>query len=144
MKLTKAAEYAIRCLLFLADKPEGVVTPRKTIARGMDIPEHYLGKIAQQLAQAGLITIAQGRGGGYRLRRPPDRISLLQAVEAMEGQIALNDCLLGRGSCWRDNVCSVHRVWDRACSQLRQTLDGVSFAQLAEAERNGGDGKRIA
>ena len=65
MRLTKAGEYAIRCALFLSFQGMGVVVSKKEIARAMDIPAQFLGKIAQQLARAGIIEIVQGSKGGY-------------------------------------------------------------------------------
>ena len=60
MRLTRAGEYAVRCILYLASRGEGVVSRRKELAEAMDIPEQFLSKIAQQLARAGMIEIVQG------------------------------------------------------------------------------------
>ena len=64
MKLTRAGEYAVRCLLYLSTQGIGVVCKRKQIAVKMDIPDQFLGKIAQQLARAGFLEIVQGARGG--------------------------------------------------------------------------------
>jgi len=81
MRLTRAGEYAVRCALYLSFEGEGVLARRKDIARVMDIPDQFLGKIAQQLARARIIEIVQGSKGGYRLRVPPEKLTLLDVVE---------------------------------------------------------------
>lgn len=130
MRLTRAGEYAVRCSLYLSSQPRGEIVSRREIAREMDIPNQFLGKIAQQLARAGIIEIIQGPKGGYRLRVPPEELTLLDVVEAVTGEIFLNDCLLSPESCGRSPECCVHRVWDKARKQLRQTLREASFAGL--------------
>ena len=130
MRLTRAGEYAVRCVLYLSSMGEGSLCGRKTIARQMDIPEQFLSKIAQQLARAGFIEIVQGPKGGFRLVVPPRRLTLLAVVEAVIGEIFLNDCIMRPDSCNRSNSCAVHRVWDKARSQLRRTLQEATFADL--------------
>jgi Rrf2 family protein len=96
----------------------------------MDIPDQFLGKIAQQLQRAGLIEIVQGARGGLRLIVPPSRVTLLDVVEAVIGEIFLNDCVLRPESCDRSNACAAHFVWARAKDQLRRTLQEATFAAL--------------
>ena len=134
MRLTRAGEYAVRCVLYLAAQKQGVVCNRKEIAKAMDIPGQFLGKIAQQLAHAGLIEIVQGSKGGLRLVLAPDKISLLDVVEAVIGEIFLNDCILRQDSCDRSNTCAAHFVWEKARNQLRETLSEATFASLLEKD----------
>ena len=134
MEITRAAEYAVRCALHLALEPPERVVPRREIARAREVPEQFLGKIAQRLARAGIIRIHQGARGGYELTTPPDRLTLLEVVEAAEGSIVLNKCVLHPKTCSRTCVCAAHRVWSEARRQLRATLAGVTFATLAAEE----------
>lgn len=134
MRLTRSGDYGVRCLLYLALHARRGVVGRKEIAEAMDIPAQYLGKVAQTLARAGLITIRQGSRGGYELAGDPEKISLLRVVEAVDGEIFLNDCVHLPDSCDRRPICPVHRVWGRACRQLRGMLDGIHLAQLVEEE----------
>ncbi len=131
MRLTRAAEYAIRCVLHLAKLPFGKVASRRDVAHTMDIPMAFLGKIAQGLAKAGILVVRQGAHGGYELALPPNEISLLMVVEAMDGEILMNECLSRPQDCGRSSFCSVHKVWDKARDQLRETLQATSFEELA-------------
>ena len=135
MRLTRAGEYAVRCVLYLASQGAGVLCARKDIARKMDIPEQFLGKIAQQLARAGVIEIVQGARGGFRLVVAPEDVTLLEVVEAVIGQIFLNDCVMRPESCNRSHACAVHCVWEKAKDQLRRTLEEATFAGLLKENR---------
>ncbi len=137
MRLTRAGEYAIRCVLYLTQHRDRPIIARKEIAEVMEIPAQFLGKVAQQLARAGIIAIRQGAHGGYELVRRPEELTLLDVVEAIDGEIFLNDCIHRPESCDRQGFCSVHLVWDRARRQLRETLAGTTLAQLAEEEARG-------
>lgn len=132
MRLTRAAEYAIRCVLYMAHQPVNKVISRKEISQEMDIPDQFLGKIAQQLARAGFIEILQGAKGGFRLLSAPGEITLLNVIEAVMGEIILNDCILRPSDCERANTCAVHKVWQKARRQLRQTLQEANFETLQE------------
>lgn len=159
MRLTRAGEYAVRCVMCLAKNGRGKVVSRHEVAAYGNIPPHFLAKIAQQLSRAGIIEILQGARGGYRLVVPPEKLSLLEVIEAIIGEIFLNDCVIRPESCHASAGCAVNNVWLRARDQLRRTLDQVTFAQLIEDEscclvqdkigypadhrKNGGSEKRI-
>ncbi len=135
MMLTRGGEYAVRCVLYLAAcTTPGQVAPRKEVAQAMQIPESFMAKVAQTLSRAGIIQITQGARGGYRLLKDPSRLSLLQVVEAVDGEIFLNQCIMSPESCRRSPSCGVHRVWETARQRLRQTLDETDFATLAREE----------
>lgn len=131
MRLTRAAEYAIRCMVYLASKGRGVLVLKQEIADHGAIPGPFLAKIVQDLARANLIEIRQGPKGGYLLTREPARITLLEVVEAMIGRIQLNDCVGRPESCPVSARCRVHGVWEEAASLLRGYLGGITFAELA-------------
>lgn len=134
MKLTRAGEYAIRCVLYLASQGEGVLVSRRVVAEYFDIPDKFLAKIAQQLVKAGIIEIKQGARGGYLLLRDPATLTMLEVVEALIGEIALNDCVISATTCKSSRNCAVNRVWTRARNQLRKTLDEVTFADLLQED----------
>ncbi|MBU0663671.1 MAG: Rrf2 family transcriptional regulator [Proteobacteria bacterium] len=134
MRLTRAGEYAIRCMVYLAFKGNGVLVAKQEIAVQADIPSPFLAKIAQDLARAHLIEIRQGPKGGYVLIKDPARITLLEVVEVMIGKIQLNDCVSRPGSCAASGRCRVHKVWDDASALLRHYLAGVTFAELCKDE----------
>jgi Rrf2 family protein len=117
-------------MLYLSRSGKGVLAKRKDIARAMEIPELFLGKIAQQLSRSGIIEIVQGAGGGFRLLIAPEKLTLLEVIEAVIGEIILNDCIGNPDGCYRSGSCSVHLVWEKAREQLRETLRQARFADL--------------
>ena len=130
MRLTRAGEYAVRCVLYLASQGKGRLVSRMEVAEYFDIPDKFLAKIAQQLVKAGIIEIKQGARGGYLLVRDPATLTMLEVVEVMIGRIALNDCVAHADTCKSSSNCAVNRVWARASKQLRDTLAEVTFANL--------------
>lgn len=130
MKLTRAAEYAIRCITYLSKQGKGVLASKKEIAELAEIPPHFLAKIAQDLAKAGFIEIRQGAKGGFSLLKDPKEITLLDVIETMIGEIYLNDCVARPSSCNALDQCGVHRVWTKARKQLRDTLREATFDKL--------------
>lgn len=134
MRLSRAGEYAVRCIVYLAIQGVGVLSKRKQIAQAMDIPAQFLGKIARQLANAGLIEIVQGSNGGLRLVISPAKITMLEVIEAVIGEIFLNDCILRPDSCVCSQTCAAHQVWQKARNQLRDTLAEATFEKLLHEE----------
>lgn len=130
MRLTRAGEYAIRCVLYLSMQKKGAVASRNEIADEMDIPRDFLTKIAQQLSRADVLEIIQGPKGGFRLLVPPEKLNLLDVIEAMMGEIFFNECALRPETCSKSCTCAVHNVWLKARVQFRETLRQATFDQL--------------
>ena len=130
MRLTKACEYAVRCVLYLSAREKGIIVSSREIAMEMDIPYQFLGRIARQLFRSGMIEIVQGSKGGFRLSVSPEQLSLLHVIEAVTGPIFFIDCISRPESCGKSNTCMVHSVWHEAESQFRETLGKATFAKL--------------
>jgi Rrf2 family protein len=118
----------------LAKNGTDKIVSRHEVSASGNIPPHFLAKIAQQLSRAGIIEILQGARGGYRLLIPPEKLSLLDVIEAIIGEIFLNDCVVRPESCHASSSCAVNSIWLKARDQLRQTLDQVTFAELIDDE----------
>jgi Rrf2 family transcriptional regulator, iron-sulfur cluster assembly transcription factor len=130
MELTRKGEYAIRGIIYLAQQPPGKVSLISEIAAAAEVPQTFLAKIFQSFAKLGLVTSSRGTGGGFVLARPGSEITLRQVVEAVEGPIVPNRCLLGSG-CERDGHCRVHEVWRQVQTEVVQVLESVTIDTLA-------------
>ena len=130
MKITRAADYAIRCCLYMSLYDVGTLVRRQEISESMEIPSPFLGKIAQQLARGGIIEIVQGAKGGYRLLVCPEELSLLAIIEAIMGPLSVNECAVDARSCTRSSRCSVHGVWKEVQEDLRRILSDRKLADL--------------
>ena len=132
LQLTRDGEYAVRAILFLASQPLGKISLISEISKVQDVPKSYLAKIMQHLVKVGLVNSRRGAKGGFFLARPADRITLRQTIEAVEGPIYLNVCLIRKGECPRDEICPVHPVWREAQEKLFSVLESKTMAQLAK------------
>ncbi|MBT0895260.1 Rrf2 family transcriptional regulator [Geobacter hydrogenophilus] len=111
MELTRKGEYAIRGIIHLAQLPPGKVALISEIAEATGVPQTFLAKILQNFAKIGIVQSFRGAGGGFMLGRSASKITLREVVEAVEGPIVPNRCLIGSGTCERDSTCGVHPVW---------------------------------
>ncbi|MFQ5442271.1 MAG: RrF2 family transcriptional regulator [Thermodesulfobacteriota bacterium] len=134
-RLSRAAEYSIRGVLYLAGKSDKVNTDIEEIATATDVPASYLAKLFQTLAKKGFVRSVRGPEGGFVLLKTPEEIKVLDIIEAVEGPIFLNECMIRDGQCPRDNVCPIHDVWKEAQSVFLGYLRGCDFKQLAIAGR---------
>lgn len=131
MELTRKGEYAIRGIVYLATRPGDQVCLLSDIAAAVDVPPTFLAKIFQQFSKIGLVKSYRGTGGGFILGRAADKITLLEVVEAVEGPITPNRCVMNKGDCPRDATCNVHPVWVDIQSRVRNILGGVTLRELA-------------
>src|SRR3989337_279905 len=131
LQLTRDGEYAVRAVLHMCGQPAGSLSLISDIAETQEVPKSYLSKIMQHLVRAGLVKSRRGARRGVYLARKPEDITLRQAIEAIEGPIFLNVCLIKKGECHRDDFCPVHQVWKEAQRRLLEVLDGKTMAELA-------------
>jgi Rrf2 family iron-sulfur cluster assembly transcriptional regulator len=110
-----------------------------TISSAEEIPLPFLTKVISRLATAGLVVTSRGMGGGVSLARPSQEITLLQIIEAVDGPILLNHCLLRSGSCEHEPYCAAHDVWANLQSRFVAELNSVTMDELAkkQAEKRG-------
>jgi Rrf2 family protein len=130
MELTKRGDYAVRAMLALARAPEGRLLSVRRIAEEMSIPVRFLPQVMGDLATAGLVAATTGRAGGYRLARPATEVTLLDVVEAAEGDSRRRTCVLRGGPCGLDGHCDVHDVFVAAQDAMLGSLAGARLADL--------------
>jgi len=128
--ITRATEYAIRALLYMAGRPRGEVVLKKDICEAQEISPAFLTKILQPLIKAGIVGSQRGVSGGFFLVKNPEEITLLDVLMAEEGPLYLNRCLVQEGSCERDVFCPVHGAWKEIREELMATLGRYNFSAL--------------
>lgn len=137
LELTKRADYAIRTVLALARATDGERRSVRQVAVDQGIPVRFLPQVMGDLGQAGLVEATVGRSGGYRLAKPSKEISLLDVVEAVEGDSRRRVCILRGGPCALDGVCDVHAVFAAAQEDVLRRLSATTIAMAIRAERVG-------
>ncbi|MEE9228211.1 MAG: Rrf2 family transcriptional regulator [Acidimicrobiia bacterium] len=128
--LGRKGDYSVRAVLDIAKNRGAGRRKAREIAASMEIPDRYLTQILAHLVSEGLLNAVAGPDGGYSLARSPEAITLLEVVEAAEGRILLDECVLRGGPCEWDEVCPVHTPWVRAQNALVAELSKTTLADL--------------
>ena len=131
MTLTRAADYAVRVMVHLAELPPGTRASRAELAVNADCPNQFLSKVLQNLTRAGLVISHRGNTGGFELPATRRGTTILEIVEAMEGPLALNLCLTCTYACPRQAWCPSHGVWAEAQRAMADVLRRTSISDLA-------------
>ena len=131
MQITRATDYAVRILIHLAAAPADARLAASDVAREIDAPGSFISKVLQQLVQCGVVTSRRGAGGGFQLAIEPEKVTLLDVVEIVEGPLQINLCLAEENGCDRKSWCGAHPVWSEAQNALKEVLANASIAQLA-------------
>lgn len=138
--ITNSVEYGIHCLLWLVDSSSGQPSSRD-LAELQGISPSFVAKIFPKLEKAGIVQAAAGVRGGYRLARAPTDVTVLDIVDAIEGNKPLFDCKEIRDRCavfgddppnWATTgVCAIHAAMLRAETAMRDSLALETLASLA-------------
>ncbi len=133
-KVTRKADFAIRGIFYLGMHPGGKASLDE-IAGAEAIPKPFLAKILQSLSKKNLIRSSKGPSGGFMLLRPLDKITLLDVIEAVEGEISLNRCLVEGSGCPKNGYCAAHTVWMECQEGLISILRGHTIRSLVDREQ---------
>jgi Rrf2 family transcriptional regulator, iron-sulfur cluster assembly transcription factor len=131
MLLSKSCEYGMRASLYLVSlEREGFVSIRD-ISEKLEISFPFLTKIFQKLTQAGLMHSFRGPNGGIALSRPPDEITLLDIIVAIDGAGLFEECVLGLPECGFRKPCPLHNRWAAERERLERMFAGATLADMA-------------
>jgi Rrf2 family protein len=134
--LNRRTDYALRIMLELGDKADsGQRMPATQVAQRAGIPLAFLRKIVVDLTRAGLVRAYSGPTGGLVLAQPAASINLVHILEAIEGPICLNTCLLRPEDCPRDHICPAHNFFGRLQATLIQQLQEATLDRLIAEKR---------
>jgi Rrf2 family nitric oxide-sensitive transcriptional repressor len=132
MRLTVYTDYALRLLMYLAVKDEGLATISE-VAKSYGISKNHLMKVAHQLGVTGYVGTVRGRGGGLRLAKPVDAINLGDVVRRTEPDMALVPCLAPNDAiCMIFPSCALRGVLSEARDAFLAVLDRCSLADLIQ------------
>jgi Rrf2 family protein len=107
--LSKSCIYALRSIIFIAhNSTEISKLGIKEVAKELDLPPPYLGKILQQLTKNDIIQSVKGPNGGFYLNKKSQQTSLIKIIEVMDGLDMFNKCGLGLSECSEEHPCPLH------------------------------------
>lgn len=132
LRLSKLTDYGIVVMAHLARQPERPHTAAE-IAAALPVGAPTVSKLLKLLARGGLLTSRRGAKGGYVLAREAGQISVAQVIDALEGPIALTECVLP-GACRQAERCGARGNWMKLSGTVYRALNGVSLAEMARTE----------
>jgi Rrf2 family protein len=135
MVLSRAAEYALRAMTYLARQPAGKLAGARAIAEAEDIPMPFLWKILQTLTRQRLIRSFKGMHGGYELGRPSNEITLSAVVFATDGTDFSGQCVLGLPRCGDENACPLHATWKEIRGRMTEMMEKTTLRDLASVKK---------
>ncbi|HOE95352.1 MAG TPA: SUF system Fe-S cluster assembly regulator [Candidatus Sumerlaeota bacterium] len=130
LRLTKAADYGIILLTYMGWKSAEPHNARD-LSRAAHLPLPMVSKILKSLARAGILESQRGTKGGYRLARPPARISVAEIITALEGPIALTECVGEvESNCSVERLCPIRVSWHRINHAIRDALAEITLDEM--------------
>ncbi len=137
MRLTTMTDYAMRLLMYVAQRPERLCTISE-VAQAYGISEAHLMKVTHRLSLQGWLKTLRGKGGGMSLAAAPKDINLGAVVRSIEPDFYLVDCLTGDANCNLMGNCKLSGIMSGALQSLMQYLDGYTLADLLTPAPEGG------
>ena len=136
MKLSTKGKYGLYAMIFLARRHgEG---PQSLKAFGeLNLPEAYLEQLLGSLRRAGLVNTVRGTQGGYLLSREPEKITVKEILEAMEGPLRFAECVSDteQPPCANSESCPARGVWEYLTGEVNALLDRITLAQIIRIEK---------
>lgn len=133
IRITKQTDYAMVLLTYVAHQARDSVHTARDLASATGVPRPMVGKILKALTREGLLESHRGARGGYSLSRAPEQLSLGSIVDALEGPMALTECLEeSTSNCSIVSLCPVRTNWQLINDAIRGTLEEISLADLAQ------------
>ena len=128
LELSSEGRYAMRALIYLAWSGERVTADR--ISAEAHIPRRLLARVLAKLSHADLVESEQGRGGGSRLARPASKITVREAVEAVEGPFGVTRCIMEDRTCGEGAPCTLHQAWEEGQQAILEFLDAQTLDEF--------------
>lgn len=130
---SKSCEYAIRAVLYIAQKSEGGNKINiKEIAKGIDSPEHFVAKILQNLTKRNLLQSVKGPNGGFYLDEKSRKHSLADIVKAIDGDNLFSGCGLGLKQCSEARPCPIHNQYKEIKKKIIYMLENAKLGKFSE------------
>ncbi len=135
IKLTRQADYGIVLLSHMVLAGNDAVASARDLAEVSRLPLPMVGKILTELSRVGILSSSRGTKGGYRLARSPEEISVELIIRALEGPIAIMQCLGPLASkCEHEPTCVARGPWERINAAINAALANVSLQDIARPQ----------
>ncbi len=131
MIVSTKGRYALRVMVYLAQRGQSTYIPLKEIAEEEGISQKYLEAIMTTLSKADFVDAVHGKGGGYRLNRSPEAYTVGGILKLTEGSLATVSCTTqGPAACQRSSCCHTLPMWERLDKMIDDFFEGITLADL--------------
>ena len=128
--LSHSADYALRAVLYLAQRDGSGLIPANEMAEALNVPQRYLGKVLNTLAHAGTLASTRGPRGGFRLTKPADQLTLAEVIAPFDAIGEPLQCLLQHRPCSQTEPCAAHEGWQHIANEMRDFFQGMTLGAV--------------
>lgn len=129
--LSQTSEYALRAVVFLAERDDDLPVRVETIGAALGIPANYLSKTLNVLVRKKVLASMRGPTGGFRLAVRPEQLLLLKVVEPFDPIVQRRRCLLGKPECSDRTACHAHDAWKKTAETVTHFFRTTTVADIA-------------
>ena len=138
MMISTKGRYALRVLIYLSKQADKGLIPLKNIAEDQDISLKYLERIMTMLSKADFVVSLHGKGGGYKLKYPPEHYTIESILKLTEGTLAPVACLeTEENTCERRSECLTLPIWQGLFKCITDYLSGITLADVINTPYGG-------
>jgi Rrf2 family protein len=132
MKISFTSDYALQAIAFLSTQSADGRYSINQIAEAASLPRDFLAKILKKLTVAKIVRSYKGIYGGYQLTKPPQKITVLEVIEAIDGPLALNMCIRGEHGpgCKPSGNCAIYKFFAMLQTTVRKKLEAQKMNQF--------------
>ena len=129
---SKKCELALQATLFLSTKNDKEIYNALDVSKELKVPKEFVSKMLQSLTDSGIVGSKKGKHGGFYLARKPNKIKLIEIVNAIDGDKIFKNCVLGFPNCSNENPCPVHNKWGKIRDDAYKMLTEETLEELKE------------
>lgn len=133
MHMSTKGRYGLRLMVSLASRYGDGPVSVEQISEEQQISSNYIHVLMGALKNAGLVRSLRGAHGGYEMTRPPEEITALEVIQALEGDTSPVNCVADKNQCQRSSICPTRNLWCEIASKVETVLGGYSLKTLASS-----------
>lgn len=130
MKISTKGRYGLRILLDIAQNESDIPRTIAEICHSQNLSIKYVSRLIIAFRKAGMIYSVRGAGGGYKLKKLPNEISLLDIIETMEGRISIVECVFCPIKCKDSSNCASREIWAELNEKIRNDLNAITLQDV--------------
>jgi Rrf2 family iron-sulfur cluster assembly transcriptional regulator len=131
MLFSRSTQYALQALVEMTENYKDEYVTATDLSNEIDVPKEFLAKIFQDLVRRGILESRRGRGGGFKLSRPPEEIDIHEVLELIDGPDPLSGCIFDGQTCHPEDPCPLHDQWAKIRAEIVDFTRRNSVKELA-------------